>query len=315
MGRQWHVVLLVCLLFTSCRLLTSTAQNRNGPWINSAEQSQDVQLEEPLDPVLLNLLHREQQIVRPFAWGGPKERGIIIGIDEHEKLKTVYFEKTDTGWVIRKSGPFRSLESQSARIRKSGSVDLQGYLPDREFPFKADVISMEQCQVHFVLIERSLVRSVRNTVSPLTVIDMRIIVARGSKIVSGENAALSFFGVREAFVTDINGDGKQDYVFIGEDNSKFLYVWTVEPNCAVKPMLFEFEDANRPVIEKFVSGRELFLRPDTSTGGNTIHTRSSEPHIEHGTFYWRISESIYKWERQRSLYKRVKQSTRLEKSE
>lgn len=274
MSKHWHVVLSVCLLFASCRLPASTAQNRNSAEQSEAKQSEDVQLEEPLDPVLLNLLQREQQIVRPFAWGGPEGSGIIIGIDEHEKLKTVYFDKTEAGWVIQRSEPFRSLENQPARIRQSGSVDLQGYLQDREFPFKADVISMEQCQVHFVLVERALLRSVRNTVGPLTVIDLRIIVARGSKIVSSENADVSFFGVREALGTDINGDGKQDYVFIGEDGSKSIFVWTVEPDCAVKPILFQFKDDHRPVTERYVSGRALFLRPDKSTGGYTVHTLS-----------------------------------------
>ena len=313
MSKQWYVVLSVCLLINSCRFPTSTAQNPNLSGHSGAEQSGEVQVEEPLDPVLLRLLQQEQQIARPFAWGGPSEAGIIIGIDERKKLKTVYFGKTDAGYVIRKSEPFRILENESLRIDKSGSVDLQSALTDREFALKADIISMEQCQVHFVVVERALVRSLRNTVSPLTVIDVRIILARNSEVVSSENVGLSFFGVREALVTDINGDGNPDYVFIGEDNSKFIYVWTVEPNCGIKPMLFEFED--RPVTESSVSGREVFLRPDRSTGGYTIHTRSYEPHIELGTFYWRITESVYKWEKQRSLFKRLKQSTRLEKAE
>lgn len=315
MSDRFCILLLLCFLTSSCRLPASTAQSDGALDRGPAKQSEDVEAEEPLDPILLDLLQQQQQIMKPFAWGGPREAGIVIGIDEHDRLKTIHFGKTEAGYKIRKSEPFRSLENQSIRMKKSGSLALQGHLTEREFPFKADVITMERCQVHFVVVERALVRSLRNTQSPLTAIDVKIIVARDSNVVSSDNAGLSFFGVGAAFLTDINGDGMQDYVFIGEDNSKFIYIWTVEPNCAVKPVLFEFEDNNRPVTERSVSGRELFLRTDKSTGGSTVHTRSSAPYIENGAFYWRKTESVYKWQRQESHYRRVKQFTWLEKSE
>lgn len=315
MSNPWYVILLICSLFNLCRLPTSTAQRRSVRERHIPKQSVDVEPEEPLDPALLILLQREQRIVVPFAWGGPKQKGIVIGIDEDEKLKTVYFGKTDTGYVILNSQPFRLLENQFPRIKKSGLVDVQNYLADREFPLKADVISMEHCQVHFIAIERALSRSLRNAVSPLTATDVRIIVEKDSKVISSENAALTFFGVREAFVTDINGDGNRDYVFVGEDNSKFIYVWTVEANCTVKPMLFQFEEDRRPVTERYVSGGDVFLTPDKATGGYTVHTRSSEPYVEKGTFFWRITESVYQWQSQQKLYKRVTRNSWLEKDE
>ena len=314
-SKSHYIALLVCLLLNSCSLPDGARKTQHGYGHSPSEQSQDRQVEEPLDSKLSALLRQAQQIVKPFAWGafgGNEERYEVVGIDPEGKLKSVIVAKRAGGYVIERAGTFA--EREDALIQSSGSLHLQDFLSDREFPFKSDILTAQDCKVHFVFVWRALNRSLHRR-SFLARIDFRIIVERDFRVVSNDLAGLSLFGVREAFVTDVNGDGKQDYVLIGEDNSKFIYVWTVERNCGVKPMLFEFEDANRPVTERSVSGRELFLRPDRSTGGNTIHTRSSEPHIEHGTFYWRITESVYKWERQRSLYKRVKQSTRLEKSE
>ncbi|MEK6410971.1 MAG: hypothetical protein AABN34_28960 [Acidobacteriota bacterium] len=314
-SKRLYIALLVCLLLNSCSLPEGASKTQHRDAHSPGEQSQDRQIEEPLDPILSALLRQAQQIVKPFAWGafgGNEERYEVVGIDPEGKLKSIIFTKRAGGYVIERAGTFA--EREDALIQSSGSLHLQDLLSDREFPFKSDILTVQDCKVHFVFVWRALNRSFHRR-SFLAGIDLRIIVERDLRVVSNELAGLSLFGVREAFVTDINGDGKQDYVFIGEDNSKFIYVWTLERNCVVKPILFQFKDDNRSVTERYVSGRGLFLRADKSTGGYTVHTRSFEPHIKNGTFYWKITESVYKWERRQSLFKKVKESTWLEKSD
>lgn len=65
----------------SCHVPTSTAQNDNVLEWSPAKQIEDVQAEEPLDPILLDALQQRQQTVKPFAWCGPQEAGIIIGMN------------------------------------------------------------------------------------------------------------------------------------------------------------------------------------------------------------------------------------------
>src|ERR1700692_2015721 len=91
-----HVALLACVLLNSCSLVqrASRAQNRNVQ--PSVEQSQDIELEEPLDPALVSRLQGEQQIVKPFAWGllsRTKETGEVIGVDSNGRLKRFNFTK------------------------------------------------------------------------------------------------------------------------------------------------------------------------------------------------------------------------------
>jgi hypothetical protein len=266
----------------------------------SDKKLQTEKVEDSLDPTLLDLLRHQEQIVRPFAWGGTKEKSIIVGVDAEDRLKVISFTKTADGYVIHQSEPFPLPENHDTLIRMSDSLALQDYVTDREFPFKSDIIALENCQVHFVLVQRANERFLAGT-SPLTGIDMRVIAEKDNKVFSNELAGLLFFGLRKTLIKDINNDEKLDYVFIGEDTYQHIYLWTVDHDCAVKPLYFE-EDGD---LMQSVPGRDVFLRRDKSGRGYTIHTRLFVPIIENGKDYWQVTERVYRWDRRESVYKMV----------
>ncbi|MEK6302573.1 MAG: hypothetical protein AABO41_17820 [Acidobacteriota bacterium] len=261
------------------------------------------------------LLEREQQIVKPFAWGafgGIDEKYQVVGIDKDGRLKAVILAKGASGYQVVRSGPHA--ERQDVLIDHSGSLRLADLQPDEEFPFRSDVLTLEDCEVHFVLSWRALNRSFRKR-SFLTGIDVRIIVKKDSKIVSNERAGFSFFGFREPLKKDINRDGKMDYVFVGQDNSNSICIWTLEPDCTVKPILFEFKEEGTPIRERCVSGRELFLKPDKQSGSEDVHIRWSESYVENGRPYWRIAEDVYKWDSRDGVYRKAGVSSWLKRAD
>jgi hypothetical protein len=140
---------------------------------------------------------------------------------------------------------------------------------------------------------------------PLTGIDIRIIVEKDSNVVSGGNAGVAFFGVRDSFVKDITGDGKQEYVFIGEDNYQHIRIWRIAADCTVVPIRFR---EGGDTVES-VPGREIVLEPSRSHNDYAIHTRLSAPTVENGKDVWEVDEKVYSWDKQDLVFKLVKNST------
>ncbi len=306
--KQGYVVLLVCLLLNSCPLPpnASLVQNRNVQ--QPVEKAQNEWVEEAPDLDLLESLVRDEQIIRPFAWGSwddNKKQGEIVGIDREGRLKSVLFAKTDVGYSLTAA---RELNKP---ISSSGRLNLREYLTDREFPFKSDIVEDGSCRVHFVLVRRALNRSFRKTLV-LQTIDLRIIVERHSQVVSSEVQGFRMVvGLRQAFIKDINGDGAHDYVFVDEDNYKHIRVWSVQPDCTVKPIRFK-EDHD---LSTSVPGRELFLQQDRSGSGYSVHTRMFDPIIKNGRDYWEVTETVYTWDKEEAVYKKVKESTRIKRAD
>lgn len=308
-----YVTLLACVLLNSCSLVhrASTAQNRNVQ--SSVEQSKDVELEEPLDPALVSLL-QEQQIKKPFAWGlwsKTQETGGVIGINNNGELQRINFTRAPDGkYAIT---PSEAPHELSQCIETSGSLDIRHLVPDSEFPFKSNVLTSGDCNIHFILVWRALNRSLHET-QLLDAIDVRIIVERNSQVISNESEKKAFFGVAAAYLKDINNDQRQEYVFIGDDNSKHLYVWTADTDCTVTSILFESEVEKEKTTDKSVSGKELFLGLDKRRRTYDIHTRSSEPYIKNGVFYWSVTESVYVWQKRERLYKKAREFSRRDKA-
>lgn len=307
--RRSSIALWACLIAVSGSFSQDGATIRKvGYDTPTNPSSQNARLQDELSPELVTLLEMEQNIAKPFAWGligGIEEKYIVVGIDRDGRLKTVILAKRGNSYQVVRSGPHA--ERQDALITNSGSLRLAELQTDSEFPFKSEVFTVRNCKVHFVFSWRALNRSFRKG-SFLTGIDVRIVIEENSKIISNEACGFSFAGFQDPFEKDINRDGNQEVVFVGIDNSKHVYLWTLNPDCSVKPILFEFEEEGSLIRENSVSGRELFLRTDPQNGNENVHTRWSEPYFENGKTQWRVTEDVYKWDSREELYRRAGKS-------
>jgi len=314
MKAKRNAAILACLLANSCAVSHGAriawSENTNRSVKQLQQDRRDGQTEEPLDPTLLSLLQQEQGILKPFAWGTWDEdgaKGKMIGIDQQGRLKNTDFAKTTDGYTVNKS---ELQHEMNEPLKSSGRLNLEDYVTDREFPFRTDIITIGDCHAHFVLVWNALNRSLRKT-SLLDRLGVRIIVERDSQVISNEVDGIAYFGLHEAFVRDINGDGRQDFVVMGNDNYVNIHIWTLEPECIVKKIPFKEDDE----VTSSVPGREVVLKPNKPGRGYAIHTRLSVPTVENGKDYWQVTERVYKWEDQESAYRMVKKFNWLKSAE
>lgn len=281
--------------------MSQTASTQDQPAAQPTHLSPDY--EELLEPELLDLLRREEHIVRPFAWGGPREKGLVAGIDQQGKLKTVRFRKTKQGYAVDRIEEEPNKEVR--RVEESGSLFLGDLLSEREFPFRSDIVIVGRCRVHFVLVLRAVERSLVRDLYRLTEVNLRIITETDSGIVSSGPERFGFFSLQEASTIDLNSDGRCDYLVIGQDNYKHLYAWTVTDNCAAESMLFEIGDKTQSLSS--ISARDLFVRTNQDGRALTVHTVESELMRKKENDFWQITETVYKWDKQKSVFKELKQ--------
>jgi hypothetical protein len=267
---------------------------------NQDKQTQQSLSASQIDPKLLITLREDQDIVLPFAWAGLEADGSVLGITKEGKLRGVRFVRTENGYTLKS---LATETEQKKRIEKSGSLDIQGYAADDEFPFQSDILNGGNCRAHMVLAWRANHRSFSGRSSDtfdLAWPVLRMIVERDNRVVTNNVVRLDFLNPGEAFIQDVNGDGQQDYVFIGYYQTATMYIWSLDAGCLVKPL--EFISWNKGEInrEHSVDGRNIFLRKTSSGNGFTIHVESPVP-LKLG---W-IVEELYTWNERQRAFERI----------
>lgn len=295
---------LLAFSVCACARNVSSAGNRNtgsGPQTKTS-----VKGEEALAPELITLLKQEAGILRPFAW---REIRIsepiieVVGIDEEERLINAIVIREGNQYRLKHHGVYPLQETDNKYVEKSGLLQLRDYVPDTEFPFRSEILSSGDCQVHFILVQQALTRSF-NTHESLTEVSVRIIIQKGTEVISNTLEGPLFLGVNKTLIRDINGDGKLDYLLIGSYKIQSMYLWTVENDCTV--MHIRFGDKND--IQDYLEDNELFLKPD-SRGRCAIYSKNYEV-LTKG---WKVTESKYEWDGQARIYRKIKESRKLEK--
>jgi len=291
----------------SCGFQNSPQSGNNS--VLPSEYNQDFRRDETINQNLIASLQREWPGIKPFAWGSwddKGEKGSVIGIDEYGKLLKIYFSRTGEEYEIRLSDTEHPLND---RIDTSGMLNLQDYITGEEFPFRADRINRQGCTVHFVLVWKAISRSMRKNFA-LDCIDLRIIIEKGSVIAYNELVGFSFIGLGESFIKDVNGDGKEDYIFIYESGYKHIRCWKVEADCSVHAIRFKEQDG----YSTSVPGRVLLLKPDKGQGGFNIYAQMFQALKGYGEAYWEITEKVYEWDAQEDAFEIVRILRRREKS-
>ncbi len=303
MKNKMHIVILMGFVLCACSLRQSGAKYQDSTRDTSSIFSQESKADEPLDPEFLDLLKREEHILTPFAWSslkGSKPVKEVIGIDEDKHLRRILYTSEGERYNIIESSLYPQGHNEYTLIETSGTLNLQDYVSNWEFPFRSNVLESEGCRVHFIQVLQALKRSLSEEYPPLTTIGLRVIIEKlGSGVISNNLEGSLSLGVKETFVKDINRDKKQDYIMIFSDMSDEIYIWTLD-GCTVKHINFK-EDDN---ILTSVGAREVFLQLDTD-GTYTIHTREYEPITKHKRFYWEITEDIYRWNKKEFVFNRV----------
>ena len=302
------ITLGVCLCFVSCFDSRSVSSTREDKRPAVAENQQINEVRESLDPDLMRLLKKGARLIQPFAWGSRNGVGSVVGIDEEGKLVRVTFANEGGNYVVKEVAPYSVKEGENRLLERSGSLELKTYLTDREFPFKSDIVSFGDCKIHFVLVHEALSRSFNGTYLSLTDVRLREITERQSQEISTFQEGPLSLTAEQTLVADINGDGNQDYVFIGSDMAMSIRIWTVFPDCTVKRIYFR-EGGHLAESEE---NKEVLLQLDQATGIYTVHSKDYLVARRNRQEFWKVTEMVYEWDAKESVYKKVKTLRRSE---
>lgn len=266
---------LFCLVISSGFLL-SCSMTGVSPVHNSAsttpakqpnnkqfgEKGNDNDMSNQLDPLLLEELGKQHDVVRTFAWCGSESKGRVMWVDSKGHLESVSFTKNATGYQFTdvqesQPRPFTTVLDQKEL------ASVSEYLSNDEFPVKADTLELADCKARVILLWRAERDSLndRDNMCDLARPGLRIIVSRGTTVVSNVTYDLKYSAPHQILVDDVNGDGIKDYVFIGH-SSPVIYLWTLRSSCVFEPLMFIEDSDGAKERSEFLEGRGIKVRKE-----------------------------------------------------
>jgi hypothetical protein len=310
---HWRIIPVLWLLVISCSHSRidhdQTARNQSNADIKAPPIAKP---RNEIDEETLNRIAQENGL-RLFAWGVDEHSGIkLAGLDRKSRLSQAYLKKTDNGYSTEILEDYSLTKGHNTALVKSGALNLSDHITDREIPFTSNIISIGECQTHFVLVSQAVVRSLDSTNpvrGPVIEPALRIIVTTGSDVVSNNLIEQRNLSITEAFTRDVTGDRKKEYVLMDSESYEHLQIWRVEEGCSVKQIEFKDLD-NQP---GGISARGLWLERTRDNRGYEIHAIYPEPITIKNKVYIEETLSTYKWDKQQMVYKKVKEFKRIKK--
>lgn len=298
MSRYLYIILV--LIVSSC---SHSASSDAGSVEKSGQKAEasDARNEDNLDPVLWNLLEQRANVVKPFAWGGKEEDGLVTAIDENNLLRYFLVKKVGTTYEVSESPTWAPKKMLS--LAGIGSGNLQQHLPDTEFPFEVQTLGDGGCQAHFILVESAAQRAFNGLYGTFKT-NLRILLEKDNTVALNRLDQLSVYGVETA-IRDVNGDGRKDLIVLGEDSYQHIRVYTLEPGCGFRQFMYEEIRDDGPIVSEYVSGRVILLKKGDHKGAYDIVAREYDFTPVGGKADWVETETVYKWDARREVYKQL----------
>jgi len=249
------------------------------------------------DPRLADELRNRYDAARIFAWGGAKDDGCVAWVDTKGHLQNGCFTKTDDRYEITSQS--RDLRFMTVQTDQGSYAE---YLQDTELPVRADLMEYAGFRATVVLLWRARMRCFSGDPDDKgeeTWPGLRVVISRGSTIVSNTTIDFDYEYPSEVLIDDVNRDGIKDYVFSAGFQSSSLRIWTLTNSGIFQPMAFIEKGSNER--EDFLEDRSVSLEKDKNLSYSIDVSGPSGRRIgdyEHHLFHWNPSEDAFvetKW--------------------
>jgi hypothetical protein len=243
-------------------------------------------------PTLLTALREKFDVARLFAWCGIQTNGRVMWVDSEGQLRSAHFTKYPVGYrfLAPQENKPRSFETI---LNQQELAPIAEYLQDTDFPVRSNTLHVGECQAHCIFLQHVESRAFddsKNTdlVSPA----LRVIVQKGSTVISNSIYNLEDTHPEEVLVDDINGDGTTDYLYLG---GTFVQIWTLTDTCEFQVLPFIEEDAGAKYKRNFLACRGVTVEK-SADGKYSIYGFTKVP------FKVEYIEDRYRWDRKAKAF-------------